>query len=136
MAILPRTMVTAAAIAALAARAGAQAPAPVPAVPSQAPEEDSGPGDPIAAASPPRPVVPGEVVPDVPSRPPERVAVMAFENRSKVRAVEWIIAGIPVELGEKIEGVLGMAPAWGTRWCRPRRRRWPRSAPAPAPAGC
>jgi tetratricopeptide (TPR) repeat protein len=86
--------------------AGAQAP-------PAAPEEDDGPGDPVAAASPPRPIIPGESLPDVPKRAPDRVAVMSFENRANVRAVDWICAGIPAELGEKVEGVLGMAPAWG-----------------------
>jgi len=119
MATAARTILRAAMLAAVAAPGVASAQpapparAPTPAPPAAVPNEDSGPGDVVAAAAPPRPVVLGPSIPDVPSRAPERIAVMAFENRANVRAIDWTVAGVPLLLGERFEEVLGLAPAWG-----------------------
>lgn len=52
---------------------------------------------------------------DVPAwtEPPRRFAVAPFENRSNVRAFDWLIAGAPFEIAEKTEAVLGFEPTGG-----------------------
>ncbi|MGE0545564.1 MAG: tetratricopeptide repeat protein [Kofleriaceae bacterium] len=44
---------------------------------------------------------------------PPRVVVTRFENRSKVRAFDWLIAAAPFEIAEKTQGVLGLPSAAG-----------------------
>jgi tetratricopeptide (TPR) repeat protein len=52
---------------------------------------------------------------DVPgwAPPPPRFAVAPFENRSSVRAFDWLVAGAPFEISEKTEAVLGLEPTGG-----------------------
>ncbi|HET7499700.1 MAG TPA: tetratricopeptide repeat protein, partial [Kofleriaceae bacterium] len=52
---------------------------------------------------------------DVPAwtPPPPRFAVAPFENRSGVRAFDWLVAGAPFEISEKTEAVLGLEPTGG-----------------------
>jgi tetratricopeptide (TPR) repeat protein len=45
--------------------------------------------------------------------PPARFAVTPFENRSNVRAFDWLVAGAPFEISEKTEAVLGLEPTGG-----------------------
>jgi|JI10StandDraft_1071094.scaffolds.fasta_scaffold08179_2 tetratricopeptide (TPR) repeat protein len=51
-------------------------------------------------------------LPPIPAVAPDRFAVMAFENRSGVRVLDWAIAGLPLALAEKLERVSGLAPAY------------------------
>jgi tetratricopeptide (TPR) repeat protein len=44
---------------------------------------------------------------------PPRFAVAPFENRSNVRAFDWLVAGAPFEISEKTEAVLGLEPTGG-----------------------
>lgn len=92
-------------VVALAAIAGAQ-PAEVPL---------AGPAD-APAGPPPRPAgsspVESSDVPDLAPLPP-RFAVAPFENRSGVRAFDWLVAGAPFEIAEKTEGVLGLEATGG-----------------------
>ena len=44
---------------------------------------------------------------------PDGLAVMAFENNSGVRALDWVVAGIPLVIGERYTHVLGLRPMWG-----------------------
>lgn len=76
------------------------------------PDEDQGPIDESAQAAPPRPLVVGGDLPDVPARAPDRVAAMPFENRSGVRALDWMTAGVPLSLAEKVEQEIGLQPAY------------------------
>ncbi len=69
-------------------------------------------GDPVAAASPARPAISVDL-PDVPARPPDRFAVMLFVNESSARAMDWAVAGVPFELGEKVAQVFPLEPAYG-----------------------
>ncbi|MDX2091020.1 MAG: hypothetical protein SFX73_24385 [Kofleriaceae bacterium] len=49
-----------------------------------------------------------------PYRPsPPRFAVVPFENRSGVRAFDWLVAGAPFEIASKTEAVLALEPANG-----------------------
>lgn len=74
--------------------------------------DDEPPPDPSAQLAPPRALVVGGDLPDVPDRRPDRFAVMAFENRSPVHALDWMTAGVPLSLGEKVEHQLGLDPAY------------------------
>lgn len=78
-------------------------------------EPISGPVDPAAQTAAPREVKVGSGVamPEVPLRAPDRFAVMGFENRAGVRALDWAMAGVPFAIGEKIERVFGLMPAFG-----------------------
>ncbi len=78
-------------------------------------EPVAGPIDPKAQTAPPRVVVigGGAALPDVPARAPDRFAVLGFENRAGVRALDWAIAGVPFSIGEKIERVFGLVPTFG-----------------------
>ncbi len=90
-------------------------PAPLvdPAQPVEAPEElEPGEVDVTVDHAPPRALVVGGDVPPVPAVTPDRFAVMAFENRSGVRALDWMTAGVPFALGEKVEHQLRLEPAY------------------------
>jgi Flp pilus assembly protein TadD len=58
------------------------------------------------------PVTAGDV-PDLQPSPP-RFAVAPFENISDARTLDWVIAGTPFEISEKIEDVLGLEPTGGS----------------------
>ncbi len=74
--------------------------------------EDDTPADPVAQASAPRELgAPGDL-PPVPARPPDGFAVMAFENRSGVRALDWLTTGVPLSLAEKTEVNLPVASTY------------------------
>jgi Flp pilus assembly protein TadD len=45
--------------------------------------------------------------------PPARFAVVPFENRSGVRAFDWLVAGAPFEISQKTEAALGLEPTGG-----------------------
>src|SRR5689334_18617470 len=68
------------------------------------------------AGPPPKPAGSSPVesadLPDLQPSPP-RFAVAPFENRSGVRAFDWLIAGAPFEMSEKTEDVLGLEPTGG-----------------------
>ncbi len=76
-------------------------------------EPVAGPIDPGAQRAAPRELTTGAALPDVPAAAPDRVAVMAFENNSGVQALDWTVAGLPLLVGERLEQVVGLAPAWG-----------------------
>lgn len=66
--------------------------------------------------APPRPAGSSAVESsDVPAwrPPPPRFAVVPFENRSGVRAFDWLIAGAPFEISQKTEAALGLEPTGG-----------------------
>ncbi|HEU4730258.1 MAG TPA: tetratricopeptide repeat protein [Kofleriaceae bacterium] len=108
------------------------APAPT-TKPSTTPPAAGAPGAPRPAGGPPRPAAgaprPAAKPPagprpagssaiessDVPAwaAPPPRFAVAPFENRSGVRAFDWLVAGAPFEISEKTEAVLGLEPTGG-----------------------
>jgi len=52
-------------------------------------------------------------VPDVPSRLPAPYAVMPFENRSGVSGLDWMSAGVPFVVGEKLEVHRALRPVYG-----------------------
>jgi len=79
-------------------------------VPPAERDADSGPGD-LAAAATSRVVV-DTGLPDVPARTPDRFAVMAFENHSGVRALDWTTSGPPLALAERIEEQVGLVPGY------------------------
>lgn len=62
--------------------------------------------------------------PDVPKLLPEPYGVMPFENRSGVRGLDWMEAGVPFVLAEKAEGLARLRPAFGT-WVVPAGRGAP-----------
>lgn len=74
--------------------------------------EEDGATDPAAQGAAPRPLVVGGDLPDVPAKAPDRVAVMPFENRSGVHALDWMTAGVPLTVGEKVEQEIGLQPAY------------------------
>ncbi|MBZ0237367.1 MAG: tetratricopeptide repeat protein, partial [Deltaproteobacteria bacterium] len=76
-------------------------------------EPIAGPIDPAAQHAKPREVSTGAALPDIPPTLPDGLAVMAFENNSGVRALDWVVAGIPLVIGERYEHVLGFRPTWG-----------------------
>ena len=51
-------------------------------------------------------------LPDLAPLPPS-FAVAPFENRSGVRAFDWLVAGAPFEIAEKTEGVMGLEATGG-----------------------
>lgn len=104
-------------VAALAAIAHAQ-PAEVPAADPNAP---AGPPPKPAGSSP----VESSDLPDLAPLPP-RFAVAPFENRSGVRAFDWLVAGAPFEIAEKTEGALGLEATGGPLYVT--------AAPVPAEA--
>src|SRR5262245_13234632 len=88
------------------------------AVPLIAPDEDEEPiVDPVAQASAPRAPAGQADRPDIPDLP-DRFAAMAFENRSPVHALDWLTAGAPLALSEKVEANLRLEPAYGA-WVVP-----------------
>ncbi len=76
-------------------------------------EPVAGPIDPAAQSAAPREVSVGTALPEIPARVPDTIAVMAFENNSGVRALDWVVAGLPLVIGEKLEQVAGLTPTWG-----------------------
>jgi tetratricopeptide (TPR) repeat protein len=83
------------------------------AVPLVAPDEDEDSiADPVAQASAPRGLTGNADLPEIPAQPPDRFASMSFENRSPVRALDWLTAGGPLELSEKVERTLRLQPAY------------------------
>jgi Flp pilus assembly protein TadD len=76
-------------------------------------EPIQGPVDPRAQLAKPMEVSGGAALPDIPQTLPDGIAVMAFENNSGVRALDWVVAGMPFIIGEKYEHVLGLRPTWG-----------------------
>ncbi len=93
---------------ATATAAGTAEPAPAPGETGEGPDK----GDPAAAAAAPRAVVTTDL-PDVPGRPPDKFAVMLFPNESGAKAMDWAVAAVPFALGEKVEHVLQLEPAFG-----------------------
>ncbi len=73
----------------------------------------------LPAEAPAAPVQPAGSSPvessDIPGyRPsPARFAVAKFENRSGVRAFDWLVAGAPFEIAEKTEDIYGLEPTGG-----------------------
>lgn len=53
-------------------------------------------------------------VPPIPKAPPPRFAVAPFENHSNGETLQWMVAGTPMELAEKSERALPLAPAHGS----------------------
>jgi tetratricopeptide (TPR) repeat protein len=110
--------VCAALVSAWTVHVAAQEPAEEPGVeePPEAeildPDEDGAPIDPSAQTAPPRPLVVGGDLPEVPAKAPDRIAAMAFENRSGVHALDWMTAGVPLTLAEKVEQEIGLQPAY------------------------
>ncbi len=51
-------------------------------------------------------------VPDL-ATAPQHFAVTPFVNRSTTRSFDWLIAGVPFEIAEKTEEVLGLEPTGG-----------------------
>ncbi len=97
---------------ALVAR-GQPAPRPVP-TPASAPA--SSPAPTLPGAAPPKSAGSSAVEStDVPAWAPSppRFAVVPFENRSNVKAFDWLVAGAPFEISEKTEAVLGLEPTGG-----------------------
>ena len=80
------------------------APAPVPTPPRLA--------SPVSADVP-RAVVAPDAVPDLPDVAPDRFAVMAFENHTSYESLDYLVAGAPFALAEKVEAALGLQPAYG-----------------------
>lgn len=79
--------------------------------PPEAPPDEPLPAGPL---EPPREVVaPADAIPDPPDVVPDRFAVMAFENHTSFDSLDYLIAGAPFALAEKIEDVIGLAPAYG-----------------------
>ncbi len=76
-------------------------------------EPIAGPIDPAAQHARPREISTGSALPDIPVTLPDGLAVMAFENNSGVRALDWVVAGIPLVIGERYTHVLGLRPMWG-----------------------
>lgn len=76
-------------------------------------EPIAGPIDPGAQNAPPREISASTALPDIPVTIPDGIAVMAFENNSGVRALDWVQAGIPLIMGERLEQVIGLRPTWG-----------------------
>lgn len=64
---------------------------------------------PIPAGS--SPVESSDIPPYKPS--PARFAVAPFENDAGVKAFDWMVAGVPFEIAEKVEDVLGLEPTGG-----------------------
>jgi len=61
----------------------------------------------------PREVVATDAVPDLPDVAPDRFAVMAFENHTPYESLDYLVAGAPFALAEKVEDALGLQPAYG-----------------------
>lgn len=72
------------------------------------PAPGGGSGAPPAASGP---VASGSIPPVAPS--PARFAVAPFENRARVRAFDWLVAGAAFEVASKTEDVLGLAATGG-----------------------
>ena len=53
-------------------------------------------------------------LPPLPVRRPHRFAVVPFENRSRIAALDWMSAAVPFALAEKVERVAPWAPAYGS----------------------
>ncbi|CAN5875657.1 hypothetical protein BH11MYX2_BH11MYX2_18020 [soil metagenome] len=79
------------------------------------PGQGGGSGEPTSAGT--SPVESNDVPADRPS--PPRFAVAPFENRSNVRAFDWMTAGAPFEIAEKTESVLGLESAGGPLYVGP-----------------
>ncbi len=108
-------------------RAGAQAPQ-VFSDEADVEEESAQPG---LASPTPKVLTRGGDLPPIPRDPPDRFAVMAFENRTPVRAMDWTTAGIPLTLAEKVEQAIGLVPAYDA-WVIPEGRAVPVSPAAVA----
>jgi tetratricopeptide (TPR) repeat protein len=54
-----------------------------------------------------------DAIPDIPESMPDTVAVMPFANRSGVKALSWMSAGVAFMAAEKAERYLGWRPAYG-----------------------
>ncbi len=80
---------------------------------------ENGPSGAGSAAKPPAKVVPAGSSAvessDVPvlAPSPARFAVAPFVNQSDAKAWDWLIAGVPFEIAEKTEDVLGLEPTGG-----------------------
>ncbi len=81
-------------------------------------DPDEAPDDPAAAFAPARALIRRGDLPAIPARPPDRFAAMAFANRSGVRALDWMSAGVPFALAEKVEHQLRLEPGYDT-WVVP-----------------
>jgi tetratricopeptide (TPR) repeat protein len=80
------------------------APTPAPAPPPRI-------ASPLTAV--PRAVISPDAVPDLPDVAPDRFAVMAFENHTAYESLDYLIAGAPFALAEKVEAAVGLQPAYG-----------------------
>lgn len=71
------------------------------------------PPTPAGPPEPPREVVATDEIPDPPDVVPDTFAVMAFENHTSFDSLDYLVAGAPFALAEKIEDVIGLQPAFG-----------------------
>lgn len=92
-----------------ASPAGAQPTGPGPTAAAVAAEPAA---DAFAGAAP-RTVVIAAPLPPIPAQAPDRFVVLPFENRSGVRALDWLVAGAPAGFSEKLEYVIGLDPGGG-----------------------
>jgi len=102
------TVVLAASIAVLGGSAGGQ--------PTPEAEPEIPPAGAVGSAGPPRPAGSSSVESnDVPAyaASPAAFAVVPFENRSGVRAFDWLVAGAPFEIATKIESVFALESTGG-----------------------
>ena len=79
---------------------------------SAPPSEDSAPAKGIAVGAP-HVVHAADPIPGVPSVAPPRVAIMPFENRASVRPLDWLIAGVPLTMHDRLEADHGLDIAGG-----------------------
>lgn len=59
-----------------------------------------------------REVATADDIPEVPASLPDSVAIMPFANRSGVKALDWMSAGVAFMAAEKAETYLGLRPAY------------------------
>jgi tetratricopeptide (TPR) repeat protein len=97
---------------ATATRAPAQPrPGTDPAVPAEAGDDDGQEASPLVPAMPV--VSTGDAIADLPAVLPDRFAVMAFENHTAHDSLDYLVAGAPFALAEKVEDAIGLVPAYG-----------------------
>ena len=80
---------------------------------SAPPPEDSTPAKKGIAVGAPHVVHAVDPIPNVPEVPPPRVAIMPFENRASVRPLDWLIAGVPLSMHDRLEADHGLDIAGG-----------------------
>jgi Tfp pilus assembly protein PilF len=99
---------------AIGAAASAQPAGPAP-LPVEAEDPAAAPTGPEVAGptEAPRAVIAAGGVPDIPATLPDRFAVMPFENHTSHANLDYLIAGAPFALAEKLEDAVGLVPAFG-----------------------